>query len=108
MIETAQWPGDLLDGAAARANGFGPRPFREFVLKVHQRCNLACDYCFVYTMGDSSWRERPAVMAPEIWRRAARRIAEHARAYGLPEVRVILHGGEPLLAGRDRLLALVG
>ena len=33
----------------------------------------------------------------------AQRIAEHAVTHGLPEVSVVLHGGEPLLLGRDRM-----
>jgi uncharacterized protein len=35
--------------------------------------------------------------------RAALRIAEHARAHGLAEVEICLHGGEPLLAGPHRI-----
>jgi uncharacterized protein len=93
--------------ATLRAGGWRPTPFRDLVLKVHQRCNLACDYCYVYTMADQSWRDRPALMAPETWRAAAGRMAEHAQAHGLPTMRLILHGGEPLLAGPDRLAALV-
>jgi uncharacterized protein len=103
---TSEWPAGL-DIAAEAAAGFRPRAFREFVLKVHQRCNLACDYCYVYTMGDDSWRHRPPVMASEVWQATAVRIAEHAREHDLDEVRVVLHGGEPLLAGRDHLHALV-
>ena len=34
---------------------------------------------------------------------AAQRIADHATAHGLGTVQVVLHGGEPLLAGRARL-----
>jgi uncharacterized protein len=101
------WPDNLLDVALARTQGHRPRPFREFVLKIHQRCNLACDYCFVYTMADQSWRDRPPAMPAEVWRAAARRIARHARAHNLPEVRIVLHGGEPLLLGPDRLAALI-
>jgi uncharacterized protein len=76
-----------------------PEPFRQFVLKVTSRCNLACDYCYVYEMADQSWRARPAVMALDVLALAARRIGEHAGIHRLPSVRVILHGGEPLLAG---------
>jgi uncharacterized protein len=101
------WPEDALDVAALRAGGWRPTPFRDFVLKVHQRCNLACDYCYVYTMADQSWRDRPSVMSAVVWRAAASRIAEHVRAHRLTRVRAILHGGEPLLAGVRRLLALV-
>src|SRR5690349_19914137 len=102
------WPHRLLDIAALRRSGWRPTAIREFVLKVHQRCNLACDYCYVYESADQSWRDRPAVMAPEIWRAAAARIGEHARRHHLDHLRVVLHGGEPLLAGTDRLVRLIG
>jgi uncharacterized protein len=39
--------------------------------------------------------------------RAAVRIAEHAVTHRLPEVGVVLHGGEPLLLGRARMRALL-
>jgi uncharacterized protein len=81
-------------------------PFRQFVLKVHSRCDLACDHCYVYEHADQSWRGRPAVMSPETALRAAERIAEHASRHRLSMVRVILHGGEPLLAGASRLEAI--
>lgn len=100
------WPADL-DVRAAVDAGFRPHAFREFVLKIHQRCNLACDYCYVYTMGDQTWQDRPATMAPAVWRTAATRIREHVRSHGLTSVRVVLHGGEPLLAGREMLGALI-
>ncbi len=79
------------------------RPFREFVVKVHGRCNLACAYCYVYELRDSSWQRKPAVLSTELADRLAERIAEHARRHRLPAVRVVLHGGEPLLAGRGRV-----
>lgn len=79
------------------------RAFRQFVLKIHSRCNLACAYCYVYTMADQGWRTRPRVLSPELRERAAERIAEHANGHGLTEVRVVLHGGEPLLAGTAAL-----
>jgi uncharacterized protein len=101
------WPGDLLDVAAARAAGWRPTPFRDVVLKVHQRCNLACDYCYVYTKPDQSWRDRPTTMAPATWRATASRMAEHARTHRPRAMRLILHGGEPLLAGPSRLAELV-
>ena len=81
-------------------------PFRQFVLKIHSRCDLACDHCYVYEHADQSWRGRPTVISPETVAKAGERIAEHASAHGLSEVRVILHGGEPLLAGASRLAAI--
>ena len=81
--------------------------FRQYVLKVHSRCNLACDYCYVYEAADQTWRTRPHSIARETVRAAARRIAEHAVRHGLDGVRVTLHGGEPLLVGPDGLREIV-
>jgi uncharacterized protein len=94
------WP-STLDVSALLADGWRPTPFREFVLKIHSRCDLACDYCYMYEMADQSWRRQPARMPRAVLDQAAGRIAEHAAAHRLDRVRVILHGGEPLLAGPE-------
>ncbi|CAL9620682.1 FxsB family cyclophane-forming radical SAM/SPASM peptide maturase [Streptomyces sp. enrichment culture] len=82
-------------------------PFRQFVLKVHSRCNLACDYCYVYEMADQSWRNQPRRMSRNTMYQVVERIAEHAEAHRLPSVSLVLHGGEPLLAGTGFLAALI-
>lgn len=101
-----EWP-DTLDVARMLKDGWRPRPFRQFLLKVHSRCNLACDYCYVYTLADQSWRSKPMVMAPDLVTAVAGRIAEHATTHNLRSVRLILHGGEPLLAGHAYLRKVV-
>lgn len=93
-----EWPATL-DVDKLVVGGWRPTPFRQFLLKVHSRCNLSCDYCYMYTMADQSWRRRPMTMEPSLLTSTARRIAEHADAHGLDSVHIILHGGEPLLAG---------
>lgn len=103
--ELAPWPHAELDVAAVRRAGRRPFPFRQFVLKVHSRCNLDCTYCVIYQSEDTSWRSRPARVSPGVMRQTARRIAEHVTAHGLSEVRVDLHGGEPLLSGAQAALA---
>ncbi|MBO0800044.1 MAG: 4Fe-4S cluster-binding domain-containing protein, partial [Blastocatellia bacterium] len=95
-----EWPASL-DVSALRDQGWYPLPFREFIVKVHSRCDLACDYCYMYEMADQSWRDQPRAMPVEIAEATARRIGEHASTHGLRDVTLILHGGEPLLAGRD-------
>ncbi|WP_328589260.1 FxsB family cyclophane-forming radical SAM/SPASM peptide maturase [Actinomadura logoneensis] len=95
-----EWPGTL-DLAALRASGWRPTPFRQFILKIHSRCNLACDYCYIYEMADQGWREQPRRMSGETVDATARRIGEHVRRHGLTDIEVILHGGEPLLAGPE-------
>ncbi|MCF3965264.1 FxsB family cyclophane-forming radical SAM/SPASM peptide maturase [Streptomyces fuscigenes] len=84
-------------GAAAHV------PFAQFVVKAHGRCNLACRYCYLYAGPDRTWRTRPAAASDAVLDRTASRIAEHARTHRLPALSLVLHGGEPLLAGADRL-----
>ncbi|BDM72288.1 hypothetical protein HEK616_57750 [Streptomyces nigrescens] len=79
-------------------------PFRQFVLKLHSRCNLACTYCYLYTGPDRSWQSRPLTVRPDTVRQTAHRIAEHVSAHHLPDIRIDLHGGEPLLTGPGPLL----
>ncbi|WP_405015428.1 FxsB family cyclophane-forming radical SAM/SPASM peptide maturase [Kitasatospora sp. NBC_01539] len=66
---------------------------------MHSRCDLACDHCYIYEHADTSWRGRPRAVSGPVLARTAERIAEHAAAHALPAVHVVLHGGEPLLAG---------
>ena len=82
-------------------------PFSQFVLKVHSRCDLACDHCYVYQAADQSWRGQPMAMSDEVIAQAARRIAEHAKLHELGGVQVVLHGGEPLLVGAPRLELII-
>ncbi|WP_307815326.1 FxsB family cyclophane-forming radical SAM/SPASM peptide maturase [Streptomyces sp. 7-21] len=82
-------------------------PFRQFVVKVNSRCNLACRYCYMYFAADQGWRRQPRSASPAMLRQTARRIGEHAAAHGLGAVSVVLHGGEPLLTAPRVLGAFV-
>ncbi|HEV2343492.1 MAG TPA: FxsB family cyclophane-forming radical SAM/SPASM peptide maturase [Actinocrinis sp.] len=82
-------------------------PFRQFVIKVHSRCDLACDHCYMYESADQSWRSRPRVIALETADLIGERVAHHARTHGLDSVKYVLHGGEPLLAGAQHLSAVI-
>lgn len=52
-------------------------------------------------MADQSWRSQPVAMTPEVIVQTAERIARAAESHGLTELSVTLHGGEPLLVGRE-------
>jgi uncharacterized protein len=95
-----EWP-LTLDVPALIANGWNPVPFREFIVKVHSRCDLSCDYCYMYEMADQSWRDRPRRMSAEIAEYTAMRIGQHVNAHRTSSIALILHGGEPLLAGPE-------
>ncbi|GAA2946766.1 FxsB family cyclophane-forming radical SAM/SPASM peptide maturase [Kitasatospora cinereorecta] len=97
-----------IPATAPPAGPVTPVPFGQFIIKVHGRCNLACRYCYLYEGPDSTWRDRPGAASDAVLDRSAARIAEHAATHRLKEISLVLHGGEPLLAGADRLAALAG
>ncbi|HCW1033987.1 cyclophane-forming radical SAM/SPASM peptide maturase YhhB [Pseudomonas aeruginosa] len=76
-----------------------PAIFSSFLVKVASRCNLDCDYCYVYHHADQSWRSMPKLLTQEHRVAFAERLAEYAAVVGLERCAVIFHGGEPLLAG---------
>jgi uncharacterized protein len=101
--EPALWPMNGLDIAGLRRGGWEPLPFVEFIVKIHSRCNLACDYCYVYEMADQSWREQPKTMSHDVFTDTCRMIGDHARRFALPAIDIVFHGGEPLMVGHRNL-----
>jgi uncharacterized protein len=102
-LRSVTWPMAGLDVDRLIAGGWRPQPFSQFILKVHSRCNLACDYCYIYEAADQGWRDQPKIMRDDVFETACRRIADHARTFGIPAVNLVLHGGEPLMIGAARL-----
>ena len=94
-----EWPEVGLDTESLIAGGWQPIPIREYVIKLSSRCNLSCDYCYIYTKADHSWSSRPALVQRETVEATSARISQHAQKHGLRTIRIVLHGGEPLLAG---------
>jgi uncharacterized protein len=96
------WPVPGLDLDRLLCGGWEPLAFTEFVVKVHSRCNLACDYCYIYEMADQGWRNQPKVMGRKVFDETCATIADHARRHGVTRLNLVLHGGEPLLAGHQK------
>lgn len=71
--------------------------FSAALLKVASRCNLNCDYCYVYQHADTSWRGQPKLIADQTVDQFAIRLDEYVGAMRLERFSVIFHGGEPLL-----------
>jgi uncharacterized protein len=79
----------------------------EIIIKLNGRCNLACRYCFEYEMADQSYLRNPNTMSREVILKLAERIGEHVLAYALPAINLVIHGGEPLMAGMELIELLV-
>lgn len=76
-----------------------PARFTSFLVKVASRCNLDCDYCYVYHHADQSWRALPKVMSSDDRSAFCLRLADYLRSEQIKKCAIIFHGGEPLLAG---------
>ncbi len=80
----------------------------QVIVKVAERCNLDCAYCYMYSGADQSWRRRPARLAPVLREKLVQRCAEYLSARPNAIVTLEFHGGEPLLLGKPAFDALLG
>ncbi len=69
------------------------------VVKIASRCNLNCTYCYMYNSGDNTWEKQPKVMSAETVQSLANRVKEHCKKHTIKNFNIVIHGGEPLLAG---------
>ena len=74
----------------------------EVILKITERCNLNCDYCYFFNAGDDSYKEHSAFISDDTVALVVQRLKEFSEAYKLEGIAVHLHGGEPLLLPKAR------
>src|SRR5256885_1710583 len=82
-------------------------PAQLFILKLIERCNLACSYCYMFEFERDISATLPPVMSEAVVAKTLRRIKEHLCANKMQGCVLELHGGEPLMFGRQRLKQLV-
>lgn len=72
------------------------------ILKLAQRCNLACGYCYMYEHADRSYLSKPAVMSDGILEHTIARAHEYLQLKPKHRLTITFHGGEPTLIGIKR------
>jgi len=78
----------------------------QILLKVTARCNLNCDYCYVFNMGDQSWKNLPRLMDKETMLNVIEFIAtSYTSSDVIPSI--TFHGGEPLMYGDEPILFFI-
>jgi uncharacterized protein len=70
---------------------------KSLVVKIAQRCNLNCTYCYVYNHADKSFRHRPAFMSRQVFESLVKRLNAYCAARPGHVIDVVFHGGEPML-----------
>ena len=69
----------------------------QVILKIVERCNLACSYCYYFEGGDQSYKDKPAVIGRSTAGELAQFLRQGAIDLGLDDVWVAFHGGEPMM-----------
>lgn len=86
---------------------FGTGGVLQVILKVAERCNIACTYCYFFFGGDESYKDNPAYMSADTVKDFAQFVRDAINDYNLDLVRIIIHGGEPLMMKKSRMRSLL-
>lgn len=74
----------------------------EVILKITERCNINCTYCYFFNLKNDDYKQHPAYMSADTIAAAASFIAQAAKQAGVQEVQLDLHGGEPMMMKKAR------
>lgn len=85
----------------------GPSNSLQVVLKVAERCNIACKYCYFFFGGDDSYKDNPAYISEASAEDVCRLVREAIDEFSVGLVRIIIHGGEPLMLKKARMQMLL-
>lgn len=72
------------------------------IVKVAERCNLNCSYCYMYNHADQSYLRRPVFMSDEVFAQLLVRMREYCDGKSKHRMSLVFHGGEPMLMGTER------
>jgi len=74
----------------------------EVILKVSERCNINCKYCYFFDDRNLDFEMRPPIISLETIDHLVRYLADAVTTLGIQSIQIDLHGGEPLLMKKQR------
>lgn len=77
-------------------------PISSLVVKIVERCNLNCSYCYMYNHADRSYLDRPALMSERTFGQLLTRILEYCGRFPGHRMALAFHGGEPMMMKPER------
>lgn len=76
------------------------------VLKVTERCNLNCSYCYYFNGLDNSFKSKPAAMTTDVVEQVVDFLLQGIKDYSIDLLGITLHGGEPMLLNKSSFDAI--
>ncbi|WP_081810502.1 radical SAM protein [Flavobacterium daejeonense] len=73
----------------------------KIVVKIASRCNINCSYCYMYNLGDLSYKIQPKFIEDRTTEEFVKKLLLHLQKKKLQTVHIIIHGGEPLLIKKN-------
>jgi uncharacterized protein len=69
----------------------------QVIIKVSERCNLACQYCYYFFMGDDSFAGRDPIMRDSVYLEIPKFLYQAVTELHIKRLEIAFHGGEPTL-----------
>lgn len=79
----------------------------KIVVKVASRCNINCSYCYMYNLGDLSYKSQPKFIEEKTIKNFVKKILIHLQKTKLSTLGIIIHGGEPLLMKKSDFVSFI-
>jgi len=74
----------------------------EVIIKVTERCNINCTYCYYFNGNNNDYTEKPKYISQATINQTANFIKNAIIKHKISIVQIDLHGGEPLIMGKKR------
>ncbi|MFJ2994237.1 radical SAM protein [Pandoraea sp. NPDC087047] len=82
------------------------KQYVEVILKISERCNIDCKYCYFFNKENQDYLSNPPYMSSET-ARAFVQFLQSAPNFRGTTFQIDLHGGEPLMMKRERFEEIV-
>lgn len=79
----------------------------KIVVKIASRCNINCTYCYMYNMGDLSYKMQPKFIELQTVQNFASKMLIHLKENQTNRVSIIIHGGEPLMMNKVKFVEFI-
>jgi len=78
----------------------------EIIIKITERCNINCTYCYMFNRGNDDYLNRPVFISNETIEDIIVFLVQGIADLSVKKVNVVLHGGEPLMMPKKRFSAM--